>query len=255
MPAWSLKNGATLGDLDWFLQRLSRARALMRTANFDTVIGEDFQNAITSQLVAVSGSADASASDSYNAGVVTVAAGDSVIASSSGRLQPTGVAGVPPSHVGDLTTKSWYAASLVRIIRPPDAQIGATWCDAVGLYADTDNRVALGILGDVSGGSTTNWVGQADVAAGITTVLGPALDSEEAPVWHLFEQWFDVLTGKLNFAIDGTTFADTIDVANIPGVPAWWAMTSQRDATGNQVLANYDKVAVVVASPRVGGID
>ena len=245
--AWSLNASVKVGDLDWFLQRLTRARALIPAASFDTINGEDFSNTITSELVNTGGNASADGA-SYNGGVVSVAVGDAVIASSFGRLQPV----QPPSHVGSLTGKSWYAASLVRITRPGDAEIPDTQADALGLWDDASNNLGLGIYGSES---AANWVGHSVSGGSGTNVQGPALDGAESSVWHLFEMWFDVDAGLLRFAIDGTTFINTIAVADMPSVPAWWGMVSQRDAVGDQVISNYDKVCVITASPRVGGID
>jgi hypothetical protein len=249
MPAWSLKAGGAAAA-EWFNLRFQRARGLIPAADFDTIIGEDFAQTITSELVDVVGAASADPVDFYNGGVVAVAVGDAVITPSSARFQPT----IPPSHVGDLTGKSWYAASLVRVIRPPDDELGATAVDALGLWADAANRIGLGIFNG-SGGSTSNWVGYATVDSSTTTVLGPLLGSSESPVWHLFEAWFNVGTGALRFAIDGLNFADAIDVDDMPGVPAHWAMTIERSAVGNQAIPQYDKVCVVVASPRIGEAD
>lgn len=248
MVAWAMRIGSSATDGDWFARRFAHARALIRAADFDTVIPADFGETITCELVDVVGVADANPVSFYNGGVVEVPVGDAVIAPSRGRLQLT----QPPSHVGLLSGKSWYVASLVRVIRPPDAQIGATAIDAIGLWGDDNNRIGLGILGNASGGSTTNWVGYAVSAASFNTAIGPALDGEESPVWHLFEAWFDVGAGLLSFAIDGVNFATTIAAADVPAVPATLSMITQRDAIGDEAIPNYDKACVVVASPAVG---
>lgn len=254
MPAWALLAGGAAA-VEWFTARFIRARALARAAgiadadNFDTIIPEDFANTITSELVDVVGVADASPVSFYNGGVVEVTVGDGAVSPSSGRLQLTS----PPSHVGSLSGKPWYIASLVRVIRPPDADLGDTSIDAVGLWGDNDNRVGLGVRGTASGGSTTNWVGYALSGASETDVLGPALDPEESPVWHLFEAFFD--GAELRFWLDGTAFDDPIDVSDLPAFPATLSMTVERTATGDQAAPNYDKACVIVASPRVGGAD
>lgn len=250
MVAWSLKvtvNGVEVAE--WFEARFARARQLLPAAEFDTIIRAEFQDTITCELADTVGVATASPGDE-NGGVVAVAVGDSGTAPDSGRLQLTD----PPNHVAELSGRYWYAASLVKIVRPPDGELGDTLCDAIGLWATSnDNRVGLGIGGNLgSGSSTTNWVGYAIVDASVTTVLGPALDGEEDTVWHLFEAWFDLDAGELHFAIDGEEFASTIDGADLPALPATLAMISERTAAGSQTIANYDKATVVVTSPRVG---
>lgn len=252
MVAWAMNVGGGAAGADWFAQRFARARRLMPAANFDTVIPLEFAETVTCELVDVTGVADANPVDSYSGGVVEVVVGDAVTFPSHGRLQLTG----SPSHVGpSLTGRSWYAASLVRMIRPIDEDMGDSAADAIGLWSDDNNRVGLGIFGNGSGGSTTNWVGLADVDGSITTVFGPALDGGESPVWHLFEQWFDVDTGELSFALDGIDFDDVISVDDMPSVPARFSIISQRDTAGTTVVTNIDKACVVVASPRVGETD
>lgn len=259
MPAWSLATGGP-GALEWFTQRFIRARALAKAAgidnddNFDTIIAEDFANTITSELADVVGTADASPVSAFNAGVVLVEVGDvddPEPQPASGRLQLT----QPPSHVGSLSGKPWYIASLVKATRPPDEQVGDTVTDAIGLWNTDENRVGLGIAGGIgSGGSSTNWVGYAISDASVTSVLGPALDAEGADVWHLFEGFFD--GGELRFWLDGIPFDDPIDVADLPDVPATLSMIVQRLAVvSGQASANYDKVCAVVRSPRVGEED
>lgn len=249
MVAWAMRIDSAATDGDWFARRFAHARALIPAADFDTIIAEDFGETITSELVDVTGVADASPVSFYNGGVVAVSVGDVVIAPSHARLQLT----APPSHVGG-TGKSWYMASLVRIIRPDDAEIGDTSIDAIGLWGDDSNRIGLGILGNASGGSTTNWVGYAVNAASFATSIGPALDPGEGPVWHLFEAWFDVDAGTLGFALDGVTFDDTIAAADVPtGQPLTLSMISQQDVAAEAFATNYDKACVIVASPTVGG--
>lgn len=252
MPAWGMRvDGGSLAG-DWFAQRFARARALMPAADFDTVIPADFGETVTSELVDVAGVADASPVDGYSGGVIEVVTGDAVLFPSHSRLQLTG----SPSHVGpSLVGRSWYIASLVRIIRPPDGELSDTEADAIGLWLDDDNRIALGIVGSGSGGSTTNWIGLADADGSVETREGPALDGEESPVWHLFEAWFDVDDAEMSFAIDGVTFADTIAAEFLPATPGRLSMIFQRDAAGSTVAANIDKACVVVRSPTVGGID
>jgi hypothetical protein len=246
MPAWSLKAGG-VAAAEWFNLRFQRARGLMPAAKFDSIIGEDFANTITSEIVDVVGVASASPVSFYNTGVVALSIGDSDIGPSSARLQLT----VPPSHVGDLRGKSWYVASLVRCIRPVDGALGDTAIDMIGLWGDDDNRIGLGIFNG-SGGSITNWVGYAMLGASATTVLGPALDPEEGTVWHLFEAWFDFDAQELSFAVDGITFDDTIAGAAVPNVPATLSVQgSQLVATG-AFATNYDKWCAVVRAPVVG---
>lgn len=236
---------------DWFAQRFTRARTLIPDAEFDTIVPAEFAETITCELVDVTGVASASPVDFYSGGVVVVDIGDAVISPSHARLQLTGSS----SHVGSLAGRSWYMASLVRAIRPDDDEIGNTTVEAIGLWGDDDNRVGLGIYGAVSGGSVTNWVGFTSVGGSTNTSIGPALDPEESPVWHLFEAWFDVDAGTVSFAIDGVTFDDTLATADLPSMPARLSMISDRFTAADPSATNYDKACVVVASPRVGEAD
>lgn len=252
MPAWALVTGGGDTDGDWFAQRFTRARALATAAgvssdaNFDTIIPAEFAETVTCELVDVVGVADANPETGYNGGVVGVTVGDAVEAPNSCRLQLTS----PPSHVGSLSGKMWYIASLVRVMRPEDDNVGDSAMDAIGLWGDDNNRVGLGIMGNASGGSATNWVGYVVDDSSFTTVLGPALDGEESPVWHLFEAWF--IDDELHFAIDGEEFEDTIAAAALPAVAATLSMILERDTAGDPVAANYDKACVIVRSPVVG---
>lgn len=250
MPAWPyVIGGAAAASGEWFSARFDDAKAAIPGAGFDTIIREEFDQTVTAELADVVGVSDANPDTTQSAGVVTVATGDAVVTPSSSRLQAT----LPSTHVKLLDGVSWYAAALCKILRPTgDDQMGNTACDAIGLWSDDNNHVGLGILGDASGGSLTNWIGYSDDDASISTVVGPALDGDESPVWHLFEMWFDVDAAKLHFRIDGTLFANTIGVAAIPAVSAWWAMISRRDDVGDQVVALYDKACVVVKAPTVG---
>lgn len=249
MGGWALGGGGG-ANAEWFSLRFARARRLIPAAEFDTVIPADFADTITAELVDVAGVANADPVDGYNGGVVAVTVGDAVIAPSVGRLQLTGSSG----HVASQSGQSWYAAALVRMIRPGDAEMGDTASDAIGLWGDDQNRVGLGLKGNGSGGSITNWAGYVIDDGSTTVVTGPALDGEESPVWHLFEMWFDVDAGTVSFALDGTTFDDTIAAAVLSAFPGRLSMISQRDAIGNGVAPNYDKACVIVASPRVGEI-
>jgi hypothetical protein len=247
MGAWALKFRGG-GTNDWFLDRLTTAKLLRPDAGFDTIIGDDFGNTIDSELTDVVGTADATPSTNDNAGVVTVAVGDPVVATSSGRLAPTGAG----SHVKALSTGEWYMAALVKITQPLDVlQLADTRADAVCLFGDADNFVSLGIFGIGSGGSTTNWVGAASLAASVSTTLGPPLDPEEAPVWHLFEAWNEPGVG-VHLSIDSVEFPGTIASANVPGVSAMLSAVVQRTAVGDQALVNVDKYCAIVPSPTVG---
>lgn len=249
---WSLigTGGTPTGPAaEWFALRFAHARALVPAANFDTVLGTDFAESVSSELDDVVGVATADPVDFYNGGVVAVSVGDAVIAPSSARLSLTGA----PSHVGNLATRPWFMASLVRLNYQDAGALGNTRADSIALWSDDDNGVALGIFGNVPGGSSTNWVGSANLGSSITTVLGPALDTEEGPVWHLFEVWSD--GAEVHFMIDGVEFAGTIDAVDVPGTPAQLGPRAIRDAVGDQVITNYDKICVVVASPTVGGTE
>ena len=247
MPAWALKAAAG-GTADWFLQRLAVARVIRPEVGFDTIIGDDFGGSILSELTDVVGTADATPSSNDSAGVVTLSVGDNVEALSTGRLALTGAG----SHVKVLSSTPWYMAALVKITQPLDVtQLGDTRVDAVNLWGDSANWVAIGILGNASGGSVTNWVGSVDNGGTITTTLGPALDGEESPVWHLFEAWIDA-DGDLHFAIDDQEFNSTIDAANVPSVSAMLSVFGQRSAVGDPALVNVDKYVAIVKSPTVG---
>lgn len=216
--------------------------------NFDTISPrQDFYETVTSELVDVVGTASANPVDGYNGGVIEVVVGDEAITPCSARLQMT----VPPSHVQALNAGSWYGATLVRPIRPPDDELGDTLLDCLGLWSADTDRVGLGIFNG-SGGSVTNWVGYAGIDSSFTTVLGPALDGEESPVWHLFEMWFH--DGALHFYIDGVEFDDTIAAAALPGLPATMAMMIARSDVGSPAAPAFDKACVITLSPRVGGI-
>lgn len=248
MPGWALKTAGGGGSADWFLVRLATARELRPDARFDTIIGDDFGGSILSELVDVVGVADADPSPDDNAGVVTLDVGDAVVAACSARLALTGAG----SHVKALSTSEWYAAALVKITQPlAAADVGDTRADAVCLFGDTDNFVSIGIYGLGSGGSTTNWVGTVDSGASVTNVNGPALDPEEAPVWHLFEMWNEPGVG-VHFAIDGQEFNDTIASADVPGLSAMLSQVVQRTAVGDHAIVNTDKYCVIVPSPTVG---
>lgn len=245
MPAWGMRvDGGGASDGDWFAQRFARARELIPAADFDTVIGEDFGGTITSELVDVAGVADANPVDFYNGGVVEVNVGDAIIFPSHARLQLTGSS----SHVGLLSGKSWYAASLVRQITPDSP--GDSVVDAIGLWTTDENRVGLGIFSG-SGGSSSNWVGYTLKDSSANTSIGPVLDGE-SPVWHLFEMWFDVDSGILTFALDGVSFGTTLDADDLPATPARLSMIFEAAAADSPFATNYDKVCVVVRSPVVG---
>lgn len=250
--AWSLKTGLAVDALDWFGKRYVRARALATAAgvsaadNFDTVIGDDFGGTITSELVTDAGTASATPSTDDRAGVVTVSVGSGVDTNSRARLQLTG----SPTHVSE---NFWYIAALVKITQPLDVtQLAETEADAVGLWGDNDNRVGVGILGNHSGGSTSNWVAFTDAGGSFNTILGPALDGPESPVWHLLEMW-TVDNATVRAALDGTEFLSTLSVADLPVSRMLLSPTYQRSAIGDELLANVDKYVVIVRSPTVGG--
>jgi len=245
--AWALRPPtAGSSDADWFAQRLTRARTLLPDAGFDTNIRLEFAETITTELVDVVGVADAVASDFYSGGVVELNVGDDVITPSQGRLQLTGSG----SHVGGLSTEQWYTASLARFAAPlVEADIADTEADAIALWSADTDRVILGVLGNASGGSTTNFVGAVNSGASWATVIGPPLPTEQA-FWHLWEIWFD--GDALHFAIDGVEFDDTIDVASVPALSAKFGPIVGRSAVGDQATMQWDKACVIVASPAVG---
>lgn len=247
--AWAYLNpnaGEVVGD--WFAQRFARARLLLPLAEFDTVIPVEFAETVTTELVDVVGTADANAATDQPAGVVEVVAGDPAIATNQARLQLTGSG----SHVRSLVGY-WYAAGLVKYAGPLDVtQLGDTSADMIALWFDDNNRVTLGVLGNASGGSTSNWVGRSDLAASNATTLGPALDPEESPLWHLFEMWVDEVAATLNFAIDGVDFAGTIALADVAAQPGKIGPIVQRTAVGDVAEVLWDKLCVVVRSPTVG---
>jgi len=246
MPGWALKTGGGGGSGDWFLDRLATARVLVPDAGFDTILGDDWGTGIISEQIVDAGTADATLSENDTAGVVVSSVGDAVEADNRARLQLTGSG----SHVKQLNQGAWYVAALVKITQPLDVpQLGETEADAITLWNDENNRVGLGILGNASGGSTTRWVGYVDNGAGFTTVLGPNLDGEESPVWHLFEAWFDGT--DVHYSIDSQEFSTTISGAALPAVPARLAQYTIR-ADGDVALTNTDKYCVIVKSPTVG---
>lgn len=247
MPAWSLLNGGTGGTADWFLNQLAVARRVLPDAGFDTIIGQDFGDTITTEISDAVGTVAADPADNVSGGAVLLSVGDNVATLSEARLQLTGAG----SHVKDLSLTPWFMAALVKITQPLDgAQLAQTRADAVALWTDADNWVALGILGNASGGSTTKWVGSTDNGASITTTLGPDLDPDEAAVWHLFQAW--PASDGVHFAIDGAEFLSTIPLADLPPFAGMLSPTVQRTAVGDPALVTYDKIAVFVASPTVG---
>jgi len=246
MPAWSLLTGGA-GAAEWFAKEFANARKVVKSADFDTLLGEDFADTVSSELVDIVGIATASPDGTQPAGVLDVAVGDNVIAPCSARLQRTSA----PVHVHSLSDK-WYIAALGKYLAPLDeTQLGDTRADLIGLWTDDNNYVALGIFGNGSGGSTTNWVGSSDLDASITTKLGPTLDGVESPVWHLFRVWCD--GAAVHFSIDGVEFADTIPIADVAVTPATTAMVVLRSAVGDQAAVEWDKYCCVTHSPVVGG--
>lgn len=246
--AWALRPDGAAGPFvgDWFQQRLARARALLPDAEFDTVIGDDYGGSVTSELADVVGVADANPNTDERAGVVNVEVGDAVITPSQARLSLTGSS----SHV-ELLSQPFYAAAVAKFAGPDDVpQLGDTEADMIALWGDDSNRVMLGVLGNASGGSTSNWVGAVVNASTTFTTLGPALDGE-SNVWHLFEFWSDG-QNEVHFAIDGVEFAGTIDAANLPAVSARLGPIVRRTAIGDPALVLWDKQAVVVRSPTPG---
>jgi len=246
MPAWSLKNKGGSGTGDWFLDRLATARVLLPDAGFDTILGDDFGGSINSQLLDVVGVASATPSETDTGGVVVLDVGDVATTPCSARLALTGSG----SHVHGLGS-NWYMAALVKITQPLDAEVSNTRADAVCLFGDVDNQVSIGIFGNFSGGSPTNWIGVSNNAGSRHAVLGPPLDSAESPVWHLFESWLDVTTG-VHFAIDGQEFNDTIGPDDVGTTSARLSLVVQRTAVGDSAIVNVDKYCVIVPSPTVG---
>jgi hypothetical protein len=247
MPAWPLLNGGSGGTADWFLNQLAVARLVLPDAGLDTIIGADFGETITTEIADVVGTASVDAADNVSGGAITMSVGDNVAALSSARLQLTGAG----SHVKDISLTPWFLAALVKITQPLDvAQLAETRADAVALWTDADNWIAIGILGNASGGSTVRWVGSTDKAASVTTTLGPNLDPEEGGLWHLFQAW--PAADGVHFAIDGQEFLATIPLADLPAFAGMLSPTVQRTAVGDPALVTYDKIAVFVASPTVG---
>jgi len=247
--AWAFRNSGAAVARDWFEQRFDRARALLPLANFDTVIPIECAETVTVELTDVAGVADATPAAAVTGGAIAVDVGDAAITPSQGRLNLVGSG----SHVGTLNAEYWYMAALVKYVGPTDgAQVAETGADAVALWSDDDNRVTIGVLGNVSGGSTTQFVGRVNNAGSNFTSLGPLLGGEPAP-WHLFEAWFNVVANTVHFAIDGVEFAATIDGANLPAVAAKWGPIVQRSAIGDQATVQYEKATVIVTSPTVGG--
>jgi hypothetical protein len=245
--AWSLKNGVQVEALDWFAKRLVRARALMPAADFDTVIGEDFAQTVTSQLTETSDTVQADPETTLvRGGVVTVAAGDSG-AGGAGTLKLVGPPGeAAGAHVQGQNLGPWYIAGLTKIIRPADAS-GNTVDGIAVRNDDGSDFVAIGMRGP---SSATNWVGAVFVSPGLTTVLGPLLDNDESPVWHLFEIWND---GTLiHFAIDEVNFTDTIDAATAGATFGQLASRVTSPGAGFPAFGLFDKWAAVVKSMTVG---
>lgn len=245
--SWALRGAGSASAAEWFSQRFARARALLPAANFDTVIPVEFAETITTELVDVVGVASADPATATTGGAVQLEVGDLVTTPSQARLQLVGSG----SHVAGLNTESWYMAGLCKFSDPDAAEIGDTSADMIGLWVDDNNRVMLGVRGNASGGSTSEWVGSARLAASESNTLGPTLDPDEAPLWHLFEMWFNVVTGNLTFAVDGSLFTG-IQAADMPAVAAKISMIINRSAVGDPAVVIYEKVALVVKSPTPG---
>lgn len=247
--AWSLKNGLQIDALDWFGKRYVRARALIPAANFDTVVPVEFENTITSELFDTADIIDAFPVTTFGGigvrgGAVGVTAGDSEFGG-SGSLHLTGAG----AHVQTLDASAggpWYVAGLTKIIRPADPS-GST-VDGVGLRDDTGNHfAAIGMRGPTS---TTNWVGAVYDAPSLFTVLGPALDSDEGPVWRLFEIWND--GALIHFAIDELEFTDTIAASDAGN--SWAQLLARIITSSGAHVANgfFEKWCAVVKSMTVG---
>lgn len=247
---WPGVAGGGAGAQDWFAERFARARTLLPGANFDTMILIEFAETVTSALVDVIGIADANPAADVSGGGVRfqVSEDDSPAIPSQGRLELTGSG----SHVA-LLTGQWYMAALVKYEGPLNgALVAETFADTVALWADDDNRVSIGVFGNGSGGSTTNWVGRVRNGAADFTTVGPALDAEGSPFWHLFEVWTDGAAGAVHFAIDEAEFAGTVSGVNLPALAARWGPMANRSAIGPPAVALYEKTIIVVKSPTVG---
>lgn len=233
---------------EWFGARFLRARTLIPAANFDTVIGQDFAETITSELVDVVGISDANAVEStVRGGVVELTAANGA-ANGSGALQLTG-AGAHVQLQNAAAGGPWYMASLALLIQP--GSLTNTIGDMIAISDDANgvNFVSLGLYGPGSGGSVTNWTGTVCVASSLFQSRGPTLDPAEGAVYHLFEVWNDGT--NIHFAIDGTEFATTVPAAT--AAAAFGKLKCRAVATAaNAVACDYDKWVVVVKSMTVG---
>jgi hypothetical protein len=234
---------------DWFGKQFLRARALVPAADFDTVIGEDFAETITSELVDVTGASDASPlASTVRAGVVELTAASNV-SDGTGALQLTG-AGAHVQLQNAAAGGPWYMASLAKLIQPGDNANAIADMIAISDDDNGQNFIALGLYGPGSGGSVTNWKGSAFVGgAAAFQLTGPALDNVESPVYHLFEVWNDGTA--IHFAIDGTEFSTT--QPSSAAAAAFGKLKCRAVAvTGQAVACDYDKWIVAVKSMTVG---
>lgn len=236
---------------DWFSDRFVRARTLVPAAEFDTVLGMDFDETITVELADVVGVASGAPISGVNGGAFEMDVGDPIIAPCQARWQPTGCGG----HVKMLHV-AWYLAALARFGGPFTVPLLAdTEADALALWVNDNNRVTLGVLGDASGGSTTNFVGRIRTGGGDTdTILGPGIGGGPTGVYHLWEMWNDETA--VHCAIDGVEFAATMPTANLPFSTARISPLIRRDAAIAQSAGVvWEKHVLVTTSPRPGSPD
>lgn len=250
MPFGSFPGGGIqpVTATEWFGARFLRARTLVPAANFDTVIGEDFAETITSELVDVVGVTDATALNTTVRGGVVELTAASGGADGSGALELAG-AGAHVQGQNAAAGGAWYIASLAKLLQPADNTNAIGDMIAVSDDDSGQNYISLGLYGPGSGGSITNWV--ASCKAGgvfVFQALGPALDAPESPVYHLFEVWNDGT--EIHFAIDGTEFI----AEPVAGVSGTFGKLKCRAiaTTGDAVACDYDKWVVVCKSMTVG---
>jgi len=247
-----LTGGSSAVAGDWFANEFIRARAALTNAAFDTILGFDFSETITTEIVDGIGAFSASPVDTGGSGgilEVVAGVGDAITNPSQVRMQPTGCG----RHVQNLRSTFWYMSALARLEADDTYDFGNSAADALALWNDDDNRVTLGLLGNASGGSATNWCGRAELAAGNATTLGPLINpSSLGGRWTKFAMWNDPIGGLLHFAVNDTEFAGTLPSTDAPNSAGTIGPILQRTAVGGPVRMWWDKLALIVTSPSVG---
>ena len=224
----------------------------MPSADFDTVIGEDFAEAASSELVTVSGTTSVAALNStVRAGVFELTAADGG-SDGSGALQLKG-AGAHIQLQNAAAGGPWYFAGLAKIIQPGD--LTNTIADLIAVSDDGNgqNFLSIGIYGPGSGGSLTHWIASCFASgSAVFQQAGPLLDPPEGEVYHRAAMWVDDATpAKIHFSLDGVEFG-TPQLASAAAATFGKLKCRAVATAGNAVAVDFDKWCVVCKSMTVG---